>query len=114
MTKYTLDPVAFRENLLNAPFMVEEMKRRAEAIKALAEATAPVDEEGPHPGRYRDSFSIESGRDGGIHSDRAYAIVRNDAVTDGKKPISLAVVVEFGTEHSPAHHTLGRAMDAGR
>lgn len=107
---YRLDFAGFNEHLLNADFMVEHMAARAERGKAFAEAIAPVDPEGQHPGRYKESFSVESGKRGGVHHDRAYAIVSNDAKTDDGEP--LAVFVEFGTEHSDGHHVLSKTLDA--
>lgn len=103
MTTYRLDPAAFREHVLNAPWMVEAMRSHAEAGKEFAESVAPVDEDGPHPGRYRDAFEVESGTHGGIHGDRAYATLRNTAPE--------AVYVEFGTERQDAEHVLTRALD---
>lgn len=74
---------------------------RAEKVKAQAEATAPVDETGPHPGRYKASFSVSSGVQ--VHkTGRAYAEVSNDAPE--------AFFVEFGTRHNPRHRTLGKAV----
>lgn len=110
MAEYRLDPEAFRREVLNSDFMLAEMTARGERVKAAGEASAPVDTHGAHPGRYRDSFHLEVGKDGGVHDDRAYAIVSNDAQTDDGQ--SLAVFVEYGTENNPAHHTLLRALDA--
>lgn len=78
--------------------MKAEMVRRAEKVKAAAEADAPV-----YTGRYKDSFKIESGiRDEPTR--RAYARVENDSPE--------AVYVEFGTKNNEAHHTLQRALEA--
>jgi hypothetical protein len=99
---YRLDRAAFEEHLLNAPFMVAHMKELADGMQAAAEAIAPVDESSGHPGRYRDSFQVESGAHGGKHDNRAYAILWNTA------PEALAV--EFGTENNDAHHTLAAAL----
>jgi len=106
VANYKLDTVAFRRHVLNAPWMVEEMHHRGEMVKEAAEAIAPVYEEGPHPGRYKAGFELESGVDGGVKHDRAYAIVRNVAPE--------ALFVEYGTEHNPAHHTLTIALEAAR
>ena len=106
---YRLDYAAFNEHLLNAPFMVEEMRKRAERGKELAEAIAPVGPPPPrdtHAGRYKESFSVEAGEHGGVHNDRAYAVLRNDSPE--------SVIVEFGTENQDGRHVLGRAMDAMR
>jgi hypothetical protein len=101
MTSYRLNPAAFREHLLNAPWMVEHMRQRAEEGKAFAESIAP--DAPPYGEGYIASFEVEAGRDGGIHNDRAYATLRN---TD-----DAAVFVEFGTERTPARHVLTRALD---
>ena len=101
--KYTLDPVAFRENLLNAEWMVALMHSRAEEGAAFARSIAPVDEESDHPGRYKAGIGVESGRDGGVHHDRAYGRVTASA------PESR--FVEFGTEHNDAHHVLIATLD---
>jgi HK97 gp10 family phage protein len=100
--------------MLVMPGMIAAMAARAERVADRARSTAPVDEGGPHPGRYRDAFSVSSGvrpKDqdpprAKIKHDRAYGRVSNDAPE--------ARFVEFGTEHQPAHRTLGRALDAAR
>lgn len=79
-----------------------EMLRRAELIKAAAEAIAPVGGLGdPHPGRYKGGFKTLSTSRGGLRRDRAVATVYND--TD------YARFVEYGTERVQAHHVLLRA-----
>ena len=83
--------------MLRAPFMQAEMRARAEAIRDVAEAIAPVDESSPHPGRYKASFGVESGIRAGTKP-RAYGRVYNTA------PEALAV--EYGTRNNYAHHTL--------
>lgn len=100
---YKQDYKAFGEHVLRAPWMIAEMAKRAERIKASAEAAAPVDEKGPHPGRYKDSFKIESGIRAGDRP-RAYAEVYNDSPE--------AVFVEFGTKNNARHRTLGKALEA--
>jgi hypothetical protein len=101
MTTYRLDPAGFREHLLNAPWMVAEMRRRAEEGKAFAESIAP---DAPPIGEgYIASFEVESGTQGGVHHDRAYATLSNTS--------DHAVYVEFGTERNEAHHVLTRALD---
>lgn len=83
-----------------------DMRARAERIAAAAEADAPVGPvSDPHAGRYKASFSVESGvREGKTR--RAYGRVTNDAPE--------AVMVEYGNKNIDAHHTLGRALDAAR
>lgn len=89
-------------DMLRAEFMQAAMKVRAEAVADRARAIAPVDEDSPHRGRYRDSFEVSSGV---AHrkTSRAYGRVTNVA------PEALAV--EFGTRNNPAHHTLVQALD---
>lgn len=103
--------------LLKSPMVEAEMRRRADAVKAMAEATAPVDPTSGHPGRYKASFEVTSG----LREDRAYGRVENVAPE--------AVEVEYGrgeytTERTSAdgktytvtigamdgHRTLGRAL----
>jgi hypothetical protein len=92
--------------LLRSPQMEAAMRARAEAIKTKAEATAPVGDpkSDPHPGRYRDSFKVESGRDGGRKRDRAYGRVLNDSPE--------AFYVEYGSSKIDARHTLLNAAQA--
>jgi hypothetical protein len=83
--------------------MQAEMRRRAELVKARAEASAPVDRTGPHPGRYKQSFRVTSGvREGKTR--RAFGRVTNDAPE--------AILVEYGSRNNPRHRTLGKALDA--
>jgi hypothetical protein len=101
VASYHLNRPAFRRLVLNAPWMVEEMHSRAEAGKDFAESIAP---DAPVIGEgYIASFEVESGTNGGIHHDRAYAILRNTS--------DHARYVEHGTEHNDAHHVLTRATD---
>jgi hypothetical protein len=101
MTTYKLNRAAFREEILNAPWMVGEMERRAELGHAFAESIAP---DAPPIGEgYIKSFVIFKGRDGGIHGDRAYAELANYS--------PHALFVEFGTDTNEAHHVLTRAME---
>jgi hypothetical protein len=99
VARYHLDRAAFREHVLNAPWMVEAMKSRAERGKVFAESIAPVD-----TGEYAASFEVESGTHGGLHGDRAYATLKN---TDPAAPY-----VEFGNGHDNGEHVLTRALDA--
>jgi hypothetical protein len=86
--------------MLKSAEMEAAMLQRAEQIKARAEATAPVGDPrtDPHAGRYRDSFKVESGREGGRNKDRAYGRVENDSPE--------AFYVEYGTSKIEARHTL--------
>lgn len=91
-----------------------EMRRRAEKIATVAEATAPVGPPSdPHHGEYRASFEVSAGVERDVQGNlRAIAHVTNTA--------DYAVAVEYGSggrakdPTSAAHHTLTRAMDAGR
>lgn len=111
MTSYHLDKAAFRVEVLNAPFMVAEMKARAEKALAFAESIAPVDPKAAHPGLYKASFSADSGTNGGVHHDRAWGELSNDAMV-GDFP--LAVAVEFGTQHQAGQYVLTQALDVMR
>lgn len=106
MTTYHHDYRAFDEHVLCAPFMVEEMARRAGKVKDRAELTAPYDPNDPDLVHYRDHFEVSSGiRTEG--SRRAYGRVSN---TD----LPTAVFVEFGSKNNPRHRTLGNALDAAK
>jgi len=90
MADYKLNRAGFREHLLNAPFMLDEMRRRAERGKEFAETTAPVSTEPDDEQltRYKDSFSVDVHPNGGIHHDRA------EAVLSSSDPAALSI--EFG------------------
>jgi hypothetical protein len=100
--------------MLNAAWMVGEMRARGQAVMDEVEATAPVYDGpsgDPHRGRYKDSFRLEAKDHGGAKGDRAAAYVWNDSPE--------AAVVEFGfapTAKRPrgqvAHRTLRNALDA--
>jgi len=92
--------------LLRSEMVEAEMLRRAEVIKSTAVAISPVGGAGdPHPGRYRESWTVDSKSRGGRRRDRATATVRNNAY--------YARWVEYGTEKVRAHHVLLRAAKAG-
>ena len=101
MTSYRLDPAGFREHLLNADWMVEAMRQRAERGKDFAESIAP--DAPPYGEGYIASFHVEAGSHGGIHGDRAYATLSNDD--------DAAVFIEFGTPTNAPHHVLTQALD---
>lgn len=88
--------------------MEAEMVRRAEKIKARAEAIAPVGKppDDKHPGRYKASFHVSSTKRGGVHHDRAEATVTNDSPE--------AFYVEYGSKKTPRYHTLLIATEAAR
>jgi hypothetical protein len=92
--------------MLRSDFIAAEMLRRAEKVKAQAEATAPYDPDDPDQTHYRDAFRTEVDRRGGAHHDRAVARVVNDD--------KAAFFVEYGTRNNDRHRTLGKALDAAR
>jgi hypothetical protein len=83
--------------MINAPWMVADMRRRAERVAERAAATAPRD-----TGAYASSFRVESGTHGGFNRDRAYGRVVNDD--------EAAPFVEHGTSRQEARHTLRNAL----
>jgi hypothetical protein len=104
-SKFTLNKAGVGQ-LLRSQGLRLELVRRAERIRAAAEAAAPVGGPGdPHPGLYRASFGVESTTRGGLRDDRAAAAVYNTA--------PYAAEVEYGNGRTEAHHTLARAAQAG-
>ena len=101
-TQYHHDYMAFRAHVLRAPFMAEEMLRRAEKVKDFAEAHAPFDPDDPDGQHYRDAFSASVTED----DERVRGRVTNDD--------KAAVFVEFGTKNNPRHRTLGNALEAAK
>jgi hypothetical protein len=84
-------------DMLTAPWMVAAMHARAEAGLRFAEGIAPR-----RTGAYARSLRVRSGvREGKTR--RAYGRLES---TDAK-----ALHLEFGTEDTKAHRTLGRALD---
>lgn len=100
MAGFQWDYAAFDE-VLAGPIGLAAVMPAAEKAKARAEATAPVDESGPHPGRYKAAFGIRTGIQN-RKTRRAYAEVYNDSPE--------AIFVEFGTKNNPRHRTLGKAV----
>lgn len=84
--------------MLNAPWMVADMRGRAENVAAYASATAQRGQ----TEQYASSFRVESGSHGGASRDRAYGRVIND--DEG------AFYEEFGTSRQEARHTLRNAL----
>lgn len=76
------------------PGMEAMLGAKARAVKARAEATAPV-----NTGRYRDSFQVEFAQ-----TDRRVARVVNT--------VPYALYVEYGGSVTVRHRTLGAALDA--
>ncbi|MEH6373626.1 HK97 gp10 family phage protein [Streptomyces sp. KLMMK] len=87
--------------LLNSSMITSALVSHAEEIKAVAEATAPVDS-----GTYKASFEVWARRRMGVRKDRTGAVVLNTA--------RHARFVEYGGDGAPAHHTLLRAATSGR
>lgn len=107
MSNFKLDYAAFGEHVLRSDFMREAMEGYAEKAKAAAEADAPFDADSRDGTHYKDSFRVESRNVGGVHKNRAEALLINDD--------PAAVFVEFGNgKTNAAHHTLTRALDAAR
>lgn len=102
--RYTHYYGPFGEHVLQGDLMRRAMLPRAEAVRDRAKATARVDEDGPHPGRYRDGFEASTPlrRLGGD----ARIVGRVENRTEE------AIFNEFGTATNEADHTLGRALDA--
>jgi hypothetical protein len=103
MADYHLDYRAFGEHVLNAEWMVEHMRSRAEAGKAFAEAISPYYEPDPDGHHYRDGFEVDAHTHGGAHHDRAVGILRN---TDKARWF-----VEFGEGKTPEYAILRKALD---
>ena len=93
--------------MINAPFMVAEMERRMSNAKDFAEAIAPVGDPATdsHSGRYLASFHVEAGDHGGVHDDRAWAELVNDAPE--------ALFVEYGNRGPQPQHVMLRALVEG-
>lgn len=86
--------------MLCAPWMVADMHRRAELVAGRCRLTAPR-----HSGHYAASFQVTSGIR--THpSKRAFGRVTNTA--------DYSFQVEVGTEDTPAHRTMSRALEAAK
>lgn len=86
--------------LLRSPMILQEMVRRADVIKGVAEAIAPVES-----GTYQRSFFVRPVARGGRRRDRAVAVVGNSSPHGAH--------VEYGTDKVRAHHVLLRAAQTG-
>jgi hypothetical protein len=93
--------------MLNAPEMVAEMRRRMDSARAFAEGIAPVGdpEKDSHSGRYLASFSVDSGDYGGPSHDRAWAALENDSPE--------ALYVEYGERGREPYHVMLKALVEG-
>lgn len=89
--------------LLQAEFVRAELVRRAEKVKAAAEAIAP--DAPPYGVGYKYEFEVSSGTQHHLTT-RAFARVSNHS--------RHALFVEFGGQSTPKHRTLGRALDAAK
>lgn len=87
--------------LLRAEFIGAALYTKAQAVRGMAEATAPY--EPSSTTHFRDAFHVKPPEvaDGG---DRVSVTVYNDD--------DAAVQIELGTSSTPAHRTLTRALDA--
>lgn len=93
--------------MLRSEAMQAEMKRRADRVRDMAEATAPVGPpEDPHRGEFKGSFRSSVVARGGRKRDRAAGIVES---TDPR-----AIHIEFGTSLTRGHHTLRNALRAAQ
>lgn len=91
--------------LLTSEFMQAEMLRRAEKVKAAAEAIAP--DAPPYGVGYKYEFKVEGGiKESKKGTKRAVGRVTNDS--------EHAIWVEYGGQQTPAHRTLGRALNAAK
>lgn len=89
------DQVGIRR-MLGEPFMVREVERRAELVRALAVQLSPI-----RTGRYVASHTVRSGvTEGGV----AFARVVNST--------PYAIFLERGTSKMAARHILSRALRA--
>lgn len=115
-----IDRKKFGEQVLCAPWMVEEMRSRAEKMKAFAIAEAPFDADDPDGVHYRDSFEVEAGirESPPFKTRRAYGRLKNTDL-----PTALFVEYGFGGgvdkngRRYPSfhrHRVMGRALDAAR
>ncbi|MGZ6852468.1 MAG: hypothetical protein ACXVGC_00135 [Mycobacteriaceae bacterium] len=97
--------------LLKSQMIFDALYTRGEAVRAMAEATAPYDQHDKT--HFRDSFHVakpgvdeDTGRERIVPDghDRVVVTVYNDD--------DAAIPIETGTSHTPAHRTLSKALDA--
>lgn len=99
--------------LLRGPEIRALLVEKAQLCKDAAEAIAPRGDDndwltdpvpGPHPGLYRESFSVDDGVMEAMGGGRVgFARVTNSA--------PYAVAVEYGNGKAQAHHVLGKSID---
>jgi len=97
--KYKHDYKAFRIEVLQADFMLEDMGARAKRGLAEAEAISPHDS-----GEYAESFEAGSEIRRGNGKPRAVGYLRNTS--------DHAEFVEYGGQNTPAYHVLARSLNA--
>lgn len=85
------------QQILRAPFMVDDMRRRGENVKARVEATAPVDT-GYHKDHIRLTYGVRNGT--------AFALITATA--------PYAFFLEYGTRFMKAFKTLRRALSVAK
>ncbi|HEX4018182.1 MAG TPA: HK97 gp10 family phage protein [Frankiaceae bacterium] len=94
--------IAGTGRLMRGPEMQRLMREIAEKGMEYARGISPVGDPrtDPHPGEYRDSFSVTVRANGGVHNDRAEAMIVNSS--------PHAVLVEA----LDGYHVLARMLDA--
>lgn len=88
--------------MIRSGFMQAEMLARIEKIKAVAIAIAPRDVKDKDGVYYHDKFSTSVRARGGTKHDRAEGRLVNTH--------PAALEIEKGTEDTPAHNTLRKAI----
>ena len=111
ISRYRHDHDAFGRLVLQAPWMVEAMRQRAELVAEAARAASPVDKRpgARHPGRFKESIKVDvviRPAGGGYRHPRAVGIVSSDAPE--------AAHLELGTETMRARAPLRTALDVLR
>ncbi len=92
--------------MLRSKWMLIEMVKRAELVKAHAEMISPVGMEGTAAdpaGGYKQSFHVVPIERGGSKHDRSAALVVNDD--------PAAMHVEYGSVAQPGDHTMLKALE---
>ncbi len=95
MARIELDPNAYR-SITQSPEAYAVLALKANQVKQRAEATAPRD-----TGEYASKFRVHGGR---LQQGSPVIYVANDD--------DAAAHIEWGTKHTPAHNTMGNALDS--
>lgn len=111
-SSYVHNYAEFGKQVMRAGFMRAVVVERAELVKAVAEASAPVGDAasgwydgGREPGEYKAAFSVSTGITSSYGpGSRVFARVSNDS--------DHALAVEYGYGPVPRYRTLGRALIA--